>query len=99
MSTAPKVKTEASNERRSGAGDVERYERLRARALSGEPDGFRLGLAMLERRGMVAWARAWQTTAPPRPALAAGPTLGAPSDAREIVGVLAGMALAAVAGR
>ena len=32
-------------------GDVERYEQLRARALGGEPSGWRLGLALLERRG------------------------------------------------
>ena len=51
---------------RSGGGDVERYEQLRSRALDGEPSGFRLGLALLERRGMAAWARAWDTTAPAR---------------------------------
>ena len=54
---------------------------------------------MLERRGMVAWARAWQTTAVVHPARPVGLSLGAPSDAGEIVGVLASMALAAVAGR
>ena len=45
---------------RAGGGDVERYEQLRSRALDGEPSGFRLGLALLERRGVAAWARAWQ---------------------------------------
>jgi hypothetical protein len=64
---------------------------LRARALAGEPDGFRLGLALLERRGLAAWARALKTTAPAPPAR---PTGEAPAAAAEIVAVLATMALA-----
>ncbi len=88
---------EASSERTGGSGDVERYERLRRCALGGDPDGHRFGLALLERRGVAAWARAWQTTAPapasPRPAVEA------PSGADELVGVLASMALACLAGR
>ena len=61
-------KSEGDARRTAGAGaeDVERYEQLRARALGGEPSGCRLGLALLERRGVAAWARAWRR--PPAPA-------------------------------
>jgi hypothetical protein len=86
----------SSDENAGGASDVERYEQLRARALSGSPDGWRLGVAMLERRGMAAWARAWKTTAPapPRPSR---PVVEVPADASQIVAVLATMALACAA--
>jgi hypothetical protein len=88
---------EASGEL-AGDGDVERYERLRRCALGGDPDGHRFGLALLERRGVAAWARAWQTTmpAPSSPPTAA---VGAPAGADELVDVLATMALACLAGR
>ena len=76
--------------------DVERYEQLRAQALEGDPSGLRLGLALLERRGVVAWTRAWQTTTP----TAARPAITTPAaDTDQLVGVLASMALACVAGR
>jgi hypothetical protein len=80
-----------------GATDqIARYEQLRAQALDGAPDGWRLGLAVLEHRGVVAWARAWQATAPaPDRAGAAGPVRA--SD--ELVGALASMALECVRGR
>jgi len=84
---------------RDEGGDLERYERLRACALGGEPDGWRLGLALLERRGVAAWARAWQTTAPAAPSPPARPAVEAPAGAGEIVGVLASKALACLAGR
>ena len=87
-------KAETSSEPAGHAGDVERYEQLRRRALGGEGSGWRLGLALLERRGVAAWARAWQNTAPaPR----AGPAVEPPAGGSEIVGVLATMALACVA--
>lgn len=79
------------------AGDVERYEQLRLRALGGEPSGFRLGLALLERRGVAAWARAWQATTPPREQRASGSVLELPAASGELVGALASMALARVA--
>jgi hypothetical protein len=56
----------------------------------------RLGLALLERRGVVAWTRAWQTTTP-TPARSAIAIPVADSD--QLVGVLASMALACVSGR
>jgi len=79
-------------------GDVERYERLRACALSGERDGWRLGLALLERRGVAAWSRAWRESAPTRPAPVARAAVEPPAGAGELVGVLASMALACLAG-
>ncbi|MGH2930034.1 MAG: hypothetical protein ACRDL8_17660 [Solirubrobacteraceae bacterium] len=88
-----------SDDRAGGGSDVERYEQLRARAVSGEPDGFQMGLAMLERRGLAAWARVWQTTAPARPAPPARAGAEIDGDAGPIVAALATMALAcAVAG-
>lgn len=70
---------------------AERYEQLRSRALGGAPDGFRLGLAVLQRQGMAAWMGAWKEIgdAPP-PQQPKHVTDG--SDA--VVAVLASMALA-----
>ena len=79
--------------------DVQRYEQLRSHALDGEPSGFRLGLALLERRGVAAWVRAWSET-PARTAAQAPetPTAATPVAADdELVGALASMALARVA--
>jgi hypothetical protein len=58
-----------------------------------------LGLALLERRGMAAWARAWDTTAPARDARAAETATvpGRVPVGDELVGALASMALARVA--
>jgi hypothetical protein len=82
----------------AGAGEVERYEQLRSRALGGEPSGFGLGLAVLERRGVAAWARAWQGTTPARePHRPAASVVELPAASGELVGALASMALARVA--
>jgi hypothetical protein len=82
----------------SGVGDVERYEQLRSRALGGEPSGFRLGLALLERRGVAAWARAWQgATAAREPQHVAASVVELPAGSSELVGALASLALARVA--
>ena len=77
------------------------YERLRARALCGEADGWRLGLAVLQQRGVAAWLRVRQEAtapkvSPPTPARAASPSAGGGVDA-ELVGLLASMALAVAA--
>ena len=78
---------------------VDGYERLRARALCGDVDGWRLGLAVLQQRGVAAWLRVRQATAPtvspPTPARAGSPSAGG-VDA-ELVGLLASMALAVAA--
>jgi hypothetical protein len=84
--------------------DVEDYERLRERALRGDAGGWRLGLAVVERRGVAAWLRvraaaavAAPAAAPaPAPARAGRPVLADTAD--EIVSVLAAMALGALAG-
>jgi hypothetical protein len=73
---------------------VERYEQLRARALAGESDGFRMGLAVCQRRGVAAWARAWQGTPPAGRLAGARPTVELQAEAAQIVDVLAAMALA-----
>ena len=75
--------------------DVERYELLRGQALAGAPSGFRLGLALLEHRGVTVWTRAWQSTTPGPARRRSRP---APVDCRrpreELVSALASMALA-----
>lgn len=92
----PSPKVKASGELAGDKGSVERYEQLRGCALHGELDGGRMGLALLQRRGVVAWMAAWQSTAPcTRPARAVGEP---PAGSQEIVGVLASMALACIAG-
>jgi hypothetical protein len=90
--------------RRTDAGcgrseDVERYELLRCQALEGGASGFRLGLALLERRGVAAWARAWPASAPVRTASLrpAAEAIEFPQAGRDLVGALASLALARVA--
>ena len=77
---------------------VDGYEQLRRRALRGDVDGWRLGLAVLQQRGVAAWLRVRQAptaTHPPTPARSARPA-GGGVDA-ELVGLLASMALAVAA--
>ena len=74
----------------------EGYEQLRARVLAGHPDGWRLGHALLARRGVAGWI-AEQTggPVPGGPAARAGGAVPVPTaDCAEIVAVLAAMALA-----
>ena len=72
------------------------YEQLRARALGGAADGWRLGLGVLQQRGVAAWLRLRQATvptvSPPTPAQSAPPVAGGVEA--ELVGLLASMALA-----
>ena len=74
------------------------YERLRARALGGDVDGWRLGLGVLQQRGLAAWLRVRQATvstvSPPTPTRAA-PSAGGVDG--ELVALLASMALAVAA--
>jgi hypothetical protein len=85
----------------AGAALAERYEQLRAAALGGGAEGWRLGLGVLAGKGVAGWIRAWTTC--PAPATTApmhtvlGRTPGpAPSgpEGVEMVRVLAAMALA-----
>lgn len=75
---------------------VDGYEQLRARALSGDTEGWRLGRGVLQQRGVAAWLRVRQATVPtvcpPTPAREPSP-IAAGMDA-ELVGLLASMALA-----
>jgi hypothetical protein len=82
------------------AAEVARYEQLRDRALSGDADGWRAGLAVLQTRGVAAWLRAWRgVSTPPQPASArTGIGAGAPAQAADrLVAALASMALGALA--
>jgi hypothetical protein len=87
---------EADDERSGDDGGVERYEQLRRHALGGEPSGWRLGLALFQGRGMAAWLRACRATTPVPLPSPTRPRLQVPADGDELVGVLAGMALACV---
>ncbi len=94
----PKVETGNDIDDTGGDGSdvVDGYEQLRRRALCGDTDGWRLGLAVLQQRGVAAWLRVRQTSvptvSPPTPARAGSPIAGN-ADA-ELVGLLASMALA-----
>jgi len=78
---------------------VQRYEQLRGRALSGDPGGWRLGLAVLQRRGVSAWWRCWKDL-PDRPAPAdRHPAPAVLADGDQLVAGLATMALACLSGR
>ncbi len=59
-------KVEARNDIDDTGGDgsdvVDGYEQLRARALGGDADGWRLGLGVLQQRGVAAWLRVRQAT-------------------------------------
>jgi hypothetical protein len=80
---------------------IERYEALRAAALDAAADGFRHGLALLLGKGVVAWMAVAAHAAPER---ADRESAGAPESGalegleRELVRVLAGIALQAVQG-
>jgi hypothetical protein len=76
--------------------EVERYEVLRRHALVGAASGWRLGLAVLERQGVAAWLRAWQSIAP---TALARPATDVAVAGDELVGALATMALACLTGR
>lgn len=81
---------------RDEAALTTRYEQLRRIALAGHAEGWRHGLGVLATRGVTGWMNACQRIAPsPTPAppqRASVDALG--PDARELVGVMAAMALA-----
>jgi hypothetical protein len=97
--TIPKVeaRSEINDDTGSGDGAADGYEQLRRRALSGDTDGWRLGLGVLQHRGVAAWLRARTAPAPARSApTRPAPTAAISADA-ELVGLLASMALGVVA--
>ena len=78
---------------------VDGYERLRERVLTGRPDGWRFGRALLAGKGVAAWITACGAFTPARDAARSGqqpaqPVTGAPPYADQLVAVLAEMALA-----
>jgi hypothetical protein len=76
---------------------VDGYERLRAKALCGDTDGWRLGLGVLQQRGVAAWLRVRQATVPAAcPPVRAAPLSAGGVDG-QLVGLLASMALAVAA--
>ncbi|PQP16565.1 hypothetical protein C5613_35840 [Rhodococcus opacus] len=79
-------------------GAVDGYEQLRRRALSGDTDGWRLGLGVLQQRGVAAWVRLRTAAAPAGSARPARPAPSASGGAdTELVELLASMALAVAA--
>jgi hypothetical protein len=78
---------------------VDRYEQLRRHALAGDGQGWRLGLALLHRRGVAGWMRAWDGLPTPPPAAGRGSPVPIAAGDQPLVGVLAAMALACVTGR
>ena len=68
---------EAGNDINDTGGDgsdvVDGYEQLRRRALAGDADGWRLGLAVLQQRGVAAWLRVRQAAVADGLAAHAGP--------------------------
>jgi hypothetical protein len=80
------------------AGDVEEYEQLRGRVLAGDVSGRRMGLAVLQHRGVAAWLRVRRSVSqdpPPASGIRIAPVPGSVGDA--LVALLAGMALGAAA--
>ncbi|HEY4991292.1 MAG TPA: hypothetical protein VII33_04335 [Nakamurella sp.] len=79
---------------------MERYEQLRRTALSGDPGGWRSGLAVLQHRGVAAWLGAWRAVpaAPAATRPARRDSLPPNGSADGLVHALAGMALGALAG-
>ena len=74
------------------------YEQLRQVALAGQRDGWRHGLGVLAAKGVAGWMRACSMIAPPAPippaASARGTVCALAPGARELVAVMAAMALA-----
>lgn len=61
------------------AAVVAGYECLRERVLTGRPDGWRFGHAVLAGRGIAAWMAAWAALSPSAPQATTGPDPSAPS--------------------
>jgi hypothetical protein len=80
-----------------GAGRDARYEHLRHAALHTRAGAFPLGLAVLTRQGLTAWARALAELTPtptaPTTAPADAPTLPCAALTRELVNILAALTL------
>jgi hypothetical protein len=82
---------------RACASSVEIYEQLRAHAVDGDGQGWRLGLALLVRQGVAGWMRAFEGLPTPARRIATPAVPVTPGD-QPLVAVLASMALVCVAG-
>ena len=66
--------------------------------LAGDAGGWRLGLGVLQHRGVAAWLRAWDSLPGPAPAApASGPARPVPGSGEQLVAALATMALSCLA--
>lgn len=74
---------------------VERYEELRQGSLEGQGEGPRLGLAILLRQGVTAWARAWDGLAKEGPSVTSTSVARPLTLPQSVVSLLACMTLAA----
>ena len=98
MPAIPKV--EARNEITDDADNddaVEGYEQLRRRALCGDADGWRLGLGVLQHRGVAGWLRVRSASTPVRSAPARPMPCVARGVDAELVELLTSMALTVAA--
>jgi hypothetical protein len=93
------ARNDIDDTRGGGSDVVDGYEQLRRRALCGDTEGWRLGLGVLQQRGVAAWLRVRQATvstvSPATPSRAGSPIAGGVDG--ELVGLLASMALAVAA--
>jgi predicted MFS family arabinose efflux permease len=81
-------------------GDVVRYEQLRRQVLGGDAGGWRLGLGVLQHRGVAAWLAAWDSLpAPVASARPSEPARPASGSGEQLVAALATMALSCLAAR
>ena len=78
-----------------------RYEQLRQQVLAGDAGGWRLGLGVLQHRGVVAWLGVWDSLPGPVPAapLSAPSARAAAGSGEQLVAALATMALSCLAAR
>ena len=74
------------------------YEALRSAVLQHGVGGPRLGRAVIERAGMVAWMEAWSAAPPAPTSTAADSVLVRSAAGTEAVQILVGMALAVMGG-
>jgi hypothetical protein len=77
---------------------VDGYEQLRRRVLDGDVAGWRMGLAIVQHRGLAAWLRVRRSVAPAAAPVAVSALAGGSGGVGDqLVAVLAGMALGAAA--
>jgi hypothetical protein len=79
---------------------VDSYEQLRRRVLAGDVSGWRLGMAVVQHRGVAAWLQVRHSMRPAdNPPSRAAATSVVAGIADQFVAALAGMALCAATAR